>query len=109
MPFGKVAGSRPAQTKPSTGAGFGAVHLPGHDMDKTLTMGQATPHSIHMAIAEHGAMRVCGVAAIAMLRAIFGPAERDMMDHLSDHLRRDIGLPPRGSPLPEAPMLPVRW
>ena len=78
-------------------------------MEKTLTTGRVTPHSIQLAIAEHGALRVFGAPALAMLRAVFAPAEPDLTEHLSDHLRRDIGLPPRGSPPPEAPMLPVRW
>lgn len=78
-------------------------------MDKTLNVGRVPPHSIQLAIAEHGALRVFGAAAMAMLRAVFAPVEADPTEALSDHLRRDIGLPPRGSPLPEAPMLPVRW
>lgn len=82
---------------------------PGQDMEQTLTKGQAMPHSIQLAIAEHGAGRVIGVAAMAMLRAVFAPVEADATTRLSDHLRRDIGLPPRGSPLPEAPMIPLRW
>lgn len=78
-------------------------------MEKTLTTGQAMPHSIQLAIAEHGAGRVLGAAAMAMLRAVFTPVEADPTARLSEHLRRDIGLPPRGSPLPEAPMRPIRW
>lgn len=69
----------------------------------------AMPHSIHLAIHEHGALRVLVVAAKALMRAATVPVQPDLTAHLSDHLRRDIGLPPRGSPLPEAPMLPVRW
>ena len=53
----------PAPTKPRTGAGFGALHLPGDHMEKTLTTGRVTPHSIQLAIAEHGALRVFGAAA----------------------------------------------
>ena len=78
-------------------------------MDKTLNPGRVPPHSIQMAIAEHGALRVFGAAAVAMMRALVVRVEADPTDRLSEHLRRDIGLPPRGSPLPEAPMLPVRW
>lgn len=78
-------------------------------MDKTLTTGRVPPHSIQLAIAEHGALRVFGAAAIALMRAVLAPSEADPTERLSEHLRRDIGLPPRGSPLPEAPMLPVRW
>ena len=78
-------------------------------MDKTLTTGRVPPHSIQLAIAEHGAPRVFGLSLLAMLRAVFAPVEADATERLSEHLRRDIGLPPRGSPLPEAPMLPVRW
>jgi hypothetical protein len=69
----------------------------------------AMPHSIQLAIQEHGAMRVLLVAVKALMGAALAPTQPDLSEHLSDHLRRDIGLPPRGSPLPEAPMLPVRW
>lgn len=78
-------------------------------MEKTLKTGRVAPHSIELALAEHGALRVFGAAALALLRAVFAPVEADPTDRLSEHLRRDIGLPPRGSPLPEAPVLPVRW
>lgn len=78
-------------------------------MEKTFVTGQAMPHSIHQAIAEHGALRVMGVALKTLVGAVFAAAEPDATEHLSDHLRRDIGLPPRGSPLPEAPTLPLRW
>ncbi|PLL13269.1 hypothetical protein C0V75_07655 [Tabrizicola sp. TH137] len=78
-------------------------------MEKTLTQGRAMPHTIHLAITEHGAWRVLAVAAMTLLRTVFAPVEADPTERLSEHLRRDIGLPPRGSPLPEAPMLPVRW
>lgn len=78
-------------------------------MDQTLTKGQAMPHSIQLAIAEHGAGRVLAVALRSLIGAVFAPVEADATDRLSDHLRRDIGLPPRGSPLPEAPMIPLRW
>ncbi len=69
----------------------------------------AARQSIHLAIAEHGAWRVLGVALKTLLTAVALRPAADPLDRLSDHLRRDIGLPPRGSPLPEAPMLPVRW
>ena len=67
------------------------------------------PLSIQLAIMEHGAMRVLLVAAKALMGAVLAPVQPDPTERLSEHLRRDIGLPPRGSPLPEAPMLPVRW
>jgi hypothetical protein len=67
------------------------------------------PRSIHLAIHEHGAMRVLLVAARALMGAVLALVQPDPTERLSEHLRRDIGLPPRGSPLPEAPMLPVRW
>lgn len=67
------------------------------------------PLSIQLAITEHGAMRVLLVAAKALMGAVLAPVQPDPTERLSEHLRRDIGLPPRGSPLPEAPMLPVRW
>ncbi len=67
------------------------------------------PHTIQLAIHEHGAMRVLLVAARALMGAVLAPASPNPTEQLSEHLRRDIGLPPRGSPLPEAPMLPVRW
>lgn len=61
---------------------------------------------LHLVIAEHGAWRVF----LAALWALLTVADRaPAVDQLPDHIRKDIGLPPRGSPLPEAPMLPVRW
>lgn len=62
---------------------------------------------LHLVIAEHGAWRVLW-AALSALVTVRSTQERTL-DRLSDHLRRDIGLPPRGSPLPEAPLLPARW
>lgn len=89
------------------------VQPPGIDMKDMIQERGGMPPSnhlaIHMAIQEHGAMRVLLVAARAMLGAVLAPADPDPTERLSEHLRRDIGLPPRGSPLPEAPMLPVRW
>ena len=78
-------------------------------MDKTLTTGRLPPHSIQLAIAEHGALRVIGVALTTLFGPVLALGAPDPTAHLSDHIRKDIGLPPRGSPLPEAPMLPVRW
>jgi hypothetical protein len=78
-------------------------------MDKTFATGRNVPHSIHLAIAEHGALRVMGAALATLLGPVFALGAPDPTAHLNDHMRKDIGLPPRGSPLPEAPMLPVRW
>lgn len=58
------------------------------------------PTLIDMAIARHGAARVL----FAAIRALLHPAERPPdirrrrppdLRALNDHLRRDIGLPPR--------------
>lgn len=62
---------------------------------------------IHRVIAEHGAWRVFFAALVEIVTA--RPAKAPDVDSLPDHIRQDIGLPPRGSPLPEAPMLPLRW
>ncbi|WP_235933298.1 hypothetical protein [Paragemmobacter ruber] len=78
-------------------------------MDQMTDMRGGAPHSIQLAIHEHGALRVLLAAARALIGAVVAPVLPDATDRLSDHLRRDIGLPPRGSPLPEAPMMPVRW
>lgn len=58
-------------------------------------------------IAAHGPWRVLGAALIALLRQAIRPGAPDV-DSLPDHLRKDIGLPPRGSPA-QQPILPVRW
>lgn len=84
-------------------------HLPEFDMSDMTKIGAVAPHSIHLAITEHGALRVLLVAAKALMRAVVAPAQPDLTERLSEHLRRDIGLPPRGSPARQAPMLPVRW
>jgi hypothetical protein len=47
-------------------------------------------------IADHGAMRV--LRALAM-RLVARSVRRPRADHLSEHLRRDVGLPP-GHPPP---------
>lgn len=47
-------------------------------------------------IADHGAMRV--LRAIAM-RLVTRRGQRPRAEHLSEHLRRDVGLPP-GHPPP---------
>ena len=62
---------------------------------------------LHIVIAEHGAWRVlwAALSALVTVRA----QTMHTLDHLPDHLRRDIGLPARGSPLPETPTYPVRW
>lgn len=70
-------------------------------MQKTVTI------PLHLVIAEHGAWRVFFAALNALLGGSSNAAPH--VDTLPDHIRQDIGLPPRGSPLPEAPMLPVRW
>ncbi len=62
---------------------------------------------LHLVIAEHGAWRVLWAALSALVTV--RPTQEGTFDRLSDHLRRDIGLPPRGSPLPEAPVDPLRW
>lgn len=58
-------------------------------------------------IAAHGPWRVLFAALTALLQQATGTAAPDV-DSLPDHLRADIGLPPRGSP-PLQPILPVRW
>lgn len=54
--------------------------------------------SLPALIAHHGAPRVLVAALVAMLfpRA-FRPLAAQMSD-LDDHLRRDIGLPPKAAP-----------
>ena len=69
-------------------------------MEKTLKAGQAMPHAIQLAITEHGAWRVLAAAVLTLLRRKAVPVVEDPTERLSDHLRRDIGLPPRGSPPP---------
>ncbi|WP_126978608.1 hypothetical protein [Frigidibacter oleivorans] len=57
--------------------------------------------SIDATIAAHGAWRVLAVAAGRLLT---GPLRRrpapTAADRLSDHLRRDVGLPPKAAPPP---------
>jgi hypothetical protein len=71
------------------------------------------PDSIHQAIAEHGAFRVLRVALRALLHRKSRPDSA--MLHMSDRMRRDIGLEPeddgsrgpiRGVPLPVPPVRP---
>jgi hypothetical protein len=68
---------------------------------------KTTQTPLHFVIAEHGAWKVFFAALTAILTARASKAPH--VDSLPDHIRQDIGLPPRGSPLPEAPMLPLRW
>ncbi|MCK0142615.1 hypothetical protein [Aliiroseovarius sp. F20344] len=46
-------------------------------------------------IADHGTLRVLRALA---LRIMSGRTRRPQVDHLSDHLRRDVGLPPSHPP-----------
>lgn len=59
---------------------------------------------LHLVIAEHGALRVLLAALFALLSS---PRKDGPEPHLSDHIRRDIGLPPHVAPPPV--ILPVRW
>ena len=58
-------------------------------------------------IAAHGPWRVLFAALTALLRQAVAPKAPDV-DSLPDHLRADIGLPPRGSPQLRW-IIPVRW
>ena len=69
-------------------------------------MTRPTTFPLHLVIAEYGAWRVFFAALNALLTV--GAQTAPHVDSLPDHIRRDIGLPPRGSPLPEAPVMPVR-
>lgn len=70
-------------------------------------MTRPTTFPLHLVIAEHGAWRVFFAALNALVTRDAKAAPH--VDTLPDHIRRDIGLPPRGSPLPEAPVMPLRW
>lgn len=58
-------------------------------------------------IAAHGPWRVLLAALTTLLHQAIGPTPPSV-DRLPDHLRQDIGLPPRGSPPPQ-PIIPMRW
>jgi hypothetical protein len=73
-------------------------------MTQTTQTGATMPLSA--LIAAHGPWRVLFAALTALLRQATSSAVPDV-DSLPDHLRADIGLPPRGSPPPSLP--PVRW
>lgn len=74
-------------------------------MTQQTQTGAIAPLSV--LIAAHGPWRVLFAALTALLRQATGTAAPDV-DRLPDHLRADIGLPPRGSPPPQ-PIIPVRW
>ena len=65
--------------------------------------------SIHATIAQHGALRVLSAAFLALVHPPqLRPPPTNAGD-LDDHLRRDVGLPPKraaGPPLPINPFLP---
>ncbi|MBV7394916.1 hypothetical protein [Mameliella sediminis] len=50
--------------------------------------------NIDTTIAQHGALRVLAAAAVALFRAPTLRPPPTPTDALSDHLRRDVGLPP---------------
>jgi hypothetical protein len=52
--------------------------------------------SIDAVLAAHGAGKVLAVAVAALLRGRFRKARPPDARALSNHLRRDIGLPPAG-------------
>lgn len=55
------------------------------------------------ALANHGARKVALSLAAALIRARRARAQAARLHALDDHMRRDIGLPPRNAspPLPE--------
>ena len=73
-------------------------------MFQDQTRGSALPE-LHDIIARFGARRVLFAALIALLRP--QPAARtlprDPLPKLDDHIRRDMGLPPRAASPPELP------
>jgi hypothetical protein len=60
-------------------------------------MAQST--SLHDVIAEFGARRVLFTALFVLLR----PRPMATLPELDDHLRRDMGLPPRAASPPQLP------
>lgn len=65
-----------------------------------------TKTPLHLVIAEHGAARVFWAALIALLKV--RKETGATLDLLSDHIRKDVGLPPRVAP-PKRQTMPVRW
>lgn len=61
---------------------------------------------LHLVIAEHGAARVFWAALVALFTVRHHQEEQ--LELLSDHIRKDIGLPPRIAPPPK-PVIPIRW
>ena len=57
-------------------------------------------NAIDAAIAAHGAWRVLIAAAAALMRGRMRKARPPDARHLDDHIRADIGLPPR-APAPD--------
>ena len=59
--------------------------------------------SIDATIAQHGALRVFSAALLALVHPPrLGPPPTRAQD-LDDHLRRDVGLPPKRATGPEPP------
>ncbi|MDF2142437.1 hypothetical protein [Paenirhodobacter sp. CAU 1674] len=73
-------------------------------MTKTEVHPGVTPlPSIETMIALHGARRVLWAALAALLRGQGARPLAARLTELDDHMRRDIGLPPKGAspPLPD--------
>ncbi|MEN9061639.1 MULTISPECIES: hypothetical protein [Ponticoccus] len=65
--------------------------------------------SIESTIAQHGALRVLTASLIALFHTpTLRPPPTDV-DALDDHIRRDVGLPPRRAADPRLPLSPFRY
>lgn len=61
------------------------------------------------ALARHGLRAVVLSLAAALIRARRMRASAARLHGLDDHLRRDIGLPPRGPSPPDLPLMRELW
>ena len=59
--------------------------------------------SIHATIAQHGALRVLSAAFLALVHPPQLRPPPTSAEDLDDHLRRDVGLPPKRAAGPAPP------
>lgn len=78
-------------------------------LNETILPRPVPETSIADTIAQHGALRVLAASVVALFHAPTlrpPPIEADALD---DHLRRDVGLPPRRAADPRLPVSPFRY
>jgi hypothetical protein len=63
-------------------------------------------HAVERLVAEHGFRAVTAALMLRLVRR-HPTADGPIVGHLTDHIRRDIGLPPAALECPVPPVIPL--